>query len=140
MLMEKTVITPLLKKPNLKLEYKNYHPISNLPFISKLAEKSALLQINPFLNSTDTYSRNNSGYKPFHSTETILLKIHDNIIKAIDNRNLLLLVMLNLSSAFDTVNHKKISDILKDRFNFKGPPLKCLSSRQRRSIKVESIF
>ena len=93
MLMEKTVITPLLKKPNLKLEYKNYHPISNLPFISKLAEKSALLQINPFLNSTDTYSRNNTGYKPFHSTETILLKIHDDIIKTTDNRNIVLLYL-----------------------------------------------
>ena len=68
MSMEKAVITPLLKKPNLKPEYKNYCSTSNLPFTSKLAEKSALLQINPFLNSTDTYSRNNSGYKPFHST------------------------------------------------------------------------
>ena len=75
--MKKAIITSLLKKPNHKPEYKYYRPISNLLFISKFAKKSTLLRINPFLNSTNTYSRYNLGYKPFHSTETILLKIHD---------------------------------------------------------------
>ena len=116
------------KKTNLSLNFKNYRPRSNFSFISKLAEKVALKQINPFLNNTNLYLKHNSGYKSHHSTETLLMKINDDIIKAIDNQKITLLILLGLSAAFDTVYFKKLSDTLIKRFNFIGSGLNWFKS------------
>lgn len=53
---------------------------------------------------------------PLHPTETALLKVHNDILISMDQREVTLLVLLDLSAAFDTIDHKKLTDILKLEF------------------------
>ena len=69
------IITPLLKKENLEIEYKNFRPVNDLNFISKITEKTALDQLGQQLQSNNLNSNNNHAYKKHHSTETLLLKV-----------------------------------------------------------------
>ena len=99
-------VTPLLKKPSLgKEDFKNYRPVSNLSFISKLIEKVAASQIGSFLESSNKSNNFQSAYKQLHSTETALLKIHNDILTAMDSGKVTALTLLDLSAAFDTIDH-----------------------------------
>ena len=98
------VITPLLKKPGLEPIPKNYRPISNLSYLSKIIEKAALTQYVDHVESAGLSSSYNSAYKKNHSTETLLVKLHSDIMNNMDNKQVTLLVLLDLSAAFDTVN------------------------------------
>eukprot|EP00795_Rhopilema_esculentum_P012581 gene12581-3281_t len=69
------VVIPLLKKLGLDLICKNYRPISNLPFVSKIIEESALPQYVQHLQALGLYSTENSAYKHYHGTETLLAKV-----------------------------------------------------------------
>ena len=48
-----------------------------------------------------------SAYKVFHSTETALVKVHNDILRAVDNNDSVVLLLLDLSAAFDTVDHSR---------------------------------
>ena len=73
-------ITPLLKKPSLsKDDLKNYRPVSNLNFISKIIEKIISNRIQSHLDKNNLSNPNQSAYKPLHSTETALLNIHKDL-------------------------------------------------------------
>ena len=61
-----------------------------------------------------------SAYRQFHSTETAVTAVHNAIVQAIDSKRLSVLVLLDLSSAFDTVDHGILLNILQDRFGVRG--------------------
>ena len=103
--------------------YENYRPISNIPFLSKVIEKAAIFQYVPYLKETNKFSMNNSAYKQNHSTETLLAKIHSDIIQNMDNQKITILVLLDLSAAFDSVNHNIFLNILQNRFNINNTAL-----------------
>ena len=106
-------VTPVLKKSSLKKNcLKNYRPVSNLSFIAKVIEKVVLSQLMDHLLSENLLEPYQSAYKPGHSTETALLYIHNFIASQLDEGRFVLLVLLDLSSAFDTVSHNKLLDIL----------------------------
>jgi hypothetical protein len=67
------VVTPLLKKSGLSLTYSNYRPISNLPFVSKVAEKCAVFQFSPYIEQNCLLPVKQSAYRKYHSTETALI-------------------------------------------------------------------
>ena len=74
---KKAIVIPLLKKNGLDPdELKNYRPISNLPFISKIIEKTVINRVNEHLAINDLNQPYQSAYRKFHSTETALLKVH----------------------------------------------------------------
>ena len=107
-------VIPVLKegdheKPN------NYRPISLLPVLSKLCERIALNQLMPYLVENDRLSAHQSGNKKWHSTETSLIYTSDRILTAIDQKKTSAVVLLDMSKAFDSVNHdillKKLQDI-----------------------------
>jgi len=101
------LVHPLLKKPNLdKSEVKNYRPISNLTFLSKLIERVVGLQLTDYLESNNILPTYQSAYRHGHSTETALLKVYSDFCDAIDRGELVLLGLLDLSSAFDTVDYE----------------------------------
>ena len=98
------LITPVLKNESLdSTEKKNYRPISNLPFVSKVAEKVAAARLNSHLEEGKLLESQQSAYKKFHSVETALLKVHNDIMCAVDSKRAAMLVLLDLSSAFDTM-------------------------------------
>ncbi|KAK7107751.1 hypothetical protein V1264_015614 [Littorina saxatilis] len=112
---KEAVITPLLKKPGLDTEcLKNYRPISNLPFLTKLLEKCVLAQLQEHLLSNDLLDVHQSAYKKNHSTETALLYVTDKLLTSADNKEVSVLALLDLSAAFDTIDH----DVLLKRLQF----------------------
>uniref|UniRef100_A0A3P9LRF3 Reverse transcriptase domain-containing protein n=1 Tax=Oryzias latipes TaxID=8090 RepID=A0A3P9LRF3_ORYLA len=83
----------------------NNRPISNLPFISKILEKTVSAQLHAHLSSNNLYEFFQSDFRPLHSTETALLKITNDHLLSADCGLLSILLLLDLSSAFDTISH-----------------------------------
>src|SRR5271156_4497020 len=82
----------------------SYRPISNLHYISKLLERCVVKQLHEHLSKTSSYEPLQSAYHPYHSTETALLHVQNAILIGMDKQKVTLLVMLDLSAAFDTVD------------------------------------
>ncbi len=115
--LKQAVITPVLKKPNLdKEQLNNYRPVSNLPFIGKLCERLAIKRLDDHFNQNNYNEIHQSAYKPFHSTETALVKVHHDIVTALGENQAVLLVLLDLSAAFDTVDTSRLIDVLEGQF------------------------
>ena len=104
--MKQAIITPVLKKPSLdQEEYSNYRPISNLLFLSKTCEKVVAAQLTRHLQNNYIQEIYQSAYKTGHSTETALLRVQNDVLRAIDSGRCVILLLLDQSAAFDTVNH-----------------------------------
>lgn len=122
-------VTPLLKKFSLpKDDLSSYRPISNLNFISKILERIVSNRLVAHLNSFPSISPFQSAYRKFHSTETALLRIQNDLLLAMENKRVSALVLLDLSSAFDTVDHKLLLSRLSLNFGISGPALSFLTS------------
>ena len=81
-----SLVIPLLKKPSLDVNVlKNYRPVSNLSFISKVLEKIVFKQIVTHLQNNDLIDHFQSAYKTGHSTETALLRVVNDLLCDIDN-------------------------------------------------------
>ena len=120
----------LLKKPSLsKDDMKKYRPVSNLTFISKVLEKAVAKKNSVAFKLYNKHLKSfQSVYKKFHSTETALLKIHNDILMAMDKGKVTALALLDLSAAFDTIDHTILVGRLNTWFGIGGPALAWLSS------------
>ena len=128
-LFKQATIKPLLKKPSLDPgEFKNFRPLSNLRFISKIIEKSFAKQLTQYLNSNGLGETFQSAHKSNHSTETALIRILNEIALAIDQHNLVILILLDLSAAFDTVDHNILLTLLLNSFGISGTALEWFQS------------
>ena len=110
------IIKPLLKKAGLELICKNYRPVSNLSFLSKLLEKYVLLQFNTHCMENNLLPGYQSAYREHFSCETALVKLMDDILWNMEGQELTALVVIDLSAAFDTVDHKVLLDVLNNSF------------------------
>ena len=85
---------------------KNYQPISNLPFLSKIFEKVILHQLLAHLQENNLCNSFQSAYRTGHSTETALLRVFNDLLTAIDEDKISVLHLLDLWAAFDTIDHQ----------------------------------
>ena len=91
-LLKQAVLKPLLKKPSSDPgEFKNFRPLSNLPFISKIIEKCVAKQLIEYLDNNGFGETFHSDDKRNHSTETALIRVHNDIVVAIDQQNSVIL-------------------------------------------------
>ena len=122
-------ITPLLKKEGLdSSDPASYRPISNLNTISKIIERLALTRLRQHITQSDNFSKKQSAYRQYHSTETALLSILDDVYGKIDKGRSTLLVALDMSAAFDTVEHPVLLRRLEACFGVTGSALSWISS------------
>ena len=127
--LKEAEINPTLKKQGLDPEVlNNYRPISNLKFLSKLAERVVLSRLNEHLISNNLRVNNQFGYKKGHSAETLLVQVVDNILVAADQKTATVLLLLDLSAAFDTVDHMKLLKILSHEIGIQATALKWFKS------------
>uniref|UniRef100_A0A672G6V9 Reverse transcriptase domain-containing protein n=1 Tax=Salarias fasciatus TaxID=181472 RepID=A0A672G6V9_SALFA len=127
--LKQAAISPILKKPNLDpAEPGNYRPISKLPFLSKVLEKVVAEKLIAYLDLNEMLDKFQSGFRKMHSTETALLKVSSDIQMAADSGQYSVLVLLDLSAAFDTVDHKLLLQRLNTDFGISGMVLEWFSS------------
>ena len=142
--LKKAFVTPLIKKAILDCEIlKNYRPVSNLSFLSKLIERIVCVQLVCHLKENGLYEIYQSVYRQLHSTESALLRVQNDILQEVDSHGGAILVLLDLSAAFDTIDHKKLLDLLDVSFGIRGDTLKWFSSYLRnrtQSVHIGSTF
>lgn len=137
--LKRALVRPLLKKASLSPEeLKNYRPISNLSFVSKLIERLVSTRLNTYLSAHALVNKFQSAYRMFHSTETALLRVQNDILTALNNKSSIALVLLDLSAAFDTIDHDILLSRLKNNFGITGKALgwikSYLSDRSQRVV------
>ena len=98
---------------------KSYRPISNLTFMSKTVERLVCCQLVAFLQRHSVLPSHQSAYRQQHSTETAVLKIVSDLFLACDRGQVTLFALLDLSAAFDTVDHHILIDRLQSAFGFR---------------------
>ena len=123
------VVLPLLKKEYMDSTLlNNYRPVSNLPFVSKLLEKAVSERLRQHLEEIDGLPKHQSAYRRGHSTETALLKIVNDLLLSADRGEVSALCLLDLSAAFDTVDHQLLLTQLEGRFGVVGKALDWFQS------------
>ena len=127
--LKKAQVTPLLKKTGLDVNVlKNYRPVSNIPFIGKVLEKVVAKQLTQHLRDHDLGDDLQSAYRLGCSTETALMKIKADMDHILDQGQDVLLVTLDLSAAFDTIDHKILLEGLHTYVGFTGTALSWMRS------------
>ncbi|KAK3570671.1 hypothetical protein QTP86_024757, partial [Hemibagrus guttatus] len=111
---KKAKVIPVLKKPALDpSDISNYRPVSLLSFLSKILERVVCNQLSDYLMQNNVHDPNQSGFKAAHSTETALLAVTEKLHAARSAKLSSVLILLDLSAAFDTVNHKTLLSTLR---------------------------
>ena len=90
---------------NMEVQFPNFHPVSNVTFLSKTIERVIQGKLLKYVESTGNVEILQSAYKANHSTETSLIKVRTDILNAIQNKEVTCLILLNLSAAFDSIDH-----------------------------------
>ena len=122
-------ITPLLKQRGLdEADPSNYRPISNLNTISKILERLALVRLVPHVSASPSSDMMQSGYRKWHSTETALLKITNDIFEGFDSRKSTILIALDQSAAFDCIEHETLVNRMRQTFGVTGKALNWITS------------
>ena len=120
-------VTPIFKKTDLDPSNPaSYRPISNLNTISKILERLFLVRLIPHVSPSICPLQ--SAYRQFHSTETVVLKITSDLFEADEFGCVTVLVALDLSAAFDTIDHLVLLRRLEHTFGDKGPALSWAKS------------
>ena len=138
------IINISMKKTSLpKNELKNYRPVSNLNLIFKILEKIVANRLQAHIKNNHLCNSLQSAYRKHHSTESALLKVHTDIIISMDKGEVTALTLLDLSAAFDTIDHATLTDRLSDWYGISGQAQIWFSSylqNRLQSVKIKDTF
>ena len=97
-LLRHALVRPLPKKPKLDQELlQNYRPVSKCSLMSKLIEKAVCNQLHKYLFGNNLYTKCQSAHRGCHSTETLILRVHNDVMNSPDKRRHAILIMLDLT-------------------------------------------
>ena len=132
------IIRPLLKKHGLELITSNYRPVSNLPFLSKVLEKIVLARYNDHCDRYNLIPSFQSAYRPKHSCETSMVKLVNDLLWSMERKEATAVAVIDLSAAFDTVDHNILINLLHETFGIGDKALRWFQSYlENRYCKVK---
>ena len=136
--LQHAVVKPTLKKNDMDRDIlSSYRPVSNLAFVSKVLEKCSLRQLSSYLEENNLICEAQSGYRPNHSCETLLIRMFNDINGELCHNNVVALLLLDLSAAFDAIDHDVLLAKLQYDYGLGSSVLLWLSSYLRgRSFSV----
>ena len=139
-----SVLDPLLKKPGLDYDAKkNYRPVNNLLYFSKLTERVVSNRLDEHMDVNALHEPTQFAYKQHHNTETLMLSVTDEALRGFDNNMATIVIFLDLSAAFDTIDIDKILQILEDEIGIGGVALQWfksfLTGRTQR-VKISGMY
>ena len=138
--MKNAFVRPLLKKANLDPNIlKNFRPVSNLSYLSKIIEKVVAARLTDHMNKNNLMEPRQSAYRRFHSTESALLRVQNDLLMALENKKMVALVLLDLSAAFDTLDHNILLNRLSTRCGIKDDCLLWFKSYLSNRCQIVSI-
>ena len=135
------VLAPLIKALDSAIDpdvMKNFRPVTNLQLLSKMIERVVGSRLDGHMDQNGLHSSKQYAYKTEHSTELLLTKVVNDLLLSCDKKIPTLVMFLDLSAAFDTVDQEKLLQILHDEIGIRGTALKWFDSFLRgRSQKVK---
>ena len=127
--IKESVLDPLLKKSGLDIdEMKNFRPVNNLLFLSKLIERVAGDQLDQHMEVNCLQESSQFAYKRHHNTETMMLGVTDEVLRGFDENQATVIIFLDLSAAFDTIDVGKLLEILYNEIGVGGVVLEWFRS------------
>ena len=136
-------IVPVMKNPSYSPDdLQNLRPISRLPYLSKVKEKVLYLQLENYIESNNLHATSQSGYRKYCSTETAIIRTYDDIQQSLNNKKYVVLLLLDSSAAFDTVDHGILLERLESDYGLKDSALCMLNSYLKSrtfSVNIDGI-
>ena len=127
--LKHALVTPILKKDNMDPNIlSNFRPVSNLACLAKILEKAVNSRLDGYLTANKLYDPLQSAYRKLCSTETALVKVKNDIMVHLDQGNRVALLLLDMSAAFDTLDHSTLLNRFNEEFGIIGKPLKWFES------------
>lgn len=139
--MKMSTVTPIFKQGT-KTDPSNYRPISVLPFFSKLLEKVMYQRLENYVTKMNILYPYQHGFRSGHSTYMSVLNVQDKITQAIDKNEYSIGIFLDLSKAFDTVDHSILIGKL-EKYGIRGIPLswfKDYLSNRKQQVKCNETL
>ena len=119
-------ISPIYKKEDEQL-LENYRPVSTLPVFGKIFEKIIYSRLYSFLISKGIINENQFGFRKGHSTSNALNYSVEHIESLLAQKQHVLGIFIDLSKAFDTIDHRKLTTKL-ERYGIRGNALQLIKS------------
>ena len=142
--LKQALVTPILKKQGLDAsDLRNFRPVSNLPFVSKILEWVVLLQLQSHLCANSLLKIRQSAYRKYYSTETAVLSVLEGLLTKSDQELVSVLALLDLSAAFDTLDHAILLRRLESTFGISGLALSWFESYlsdRTQSVVVDGLM